>query len=117
MTDWLRQTSAPVSGKVWNEIVKTAVTMAKQTLVARRIADMDGPRGWKHVATQLGTFRAASVAQAAEGVRFSVPDVMLLTEIRCDFTLSWSAIDIFERVGPTLEPDAIEDAARRLALA
>jgi uncharacterized linocin/CFP29 family protein len=116
MTDWLRRSAAPLSEKVWKAIDGTAVNMAKQTLVARRIADLDGPRGWNHVATQLGTFRSASVPHAENGVRFSVPDVMLLTEIRCDFKLSWASIDIFERVGPTLEPEPIEDAARRMAL-
>src|SRR5262249_37719925 len=64
-----------------------------------------------------GTFRNASVPQAEGNVRFSVPDVMLLTEIRCDFRLPWAGIDIFERVGPTLAPDAIEEAARHTALA
>src|SRR5579884_389805 len=115
--DWLRRNAAPISAKTWRAIDETAVTMAKQTLVGRRIADLDGPRGWNHVATELGNFRPASVTKAAPDVRFSVPDVMLLTEIRCDFKLSWAAIDIFERVGPTLEPDAIEEAARKTAMA
>jgi len=117
MTEWLRRNAAPLSEKVWKAIDEAAVSIAKQTLVARRIADLDGPRGWNHVATQLGTFRPASVMKADPSVRFSVPDVMLLTEIRCDFKLSWSVIDIFERVGPPLDPDPIEDAARKTATA
>jgi uncharacterized linocin/CFP29 family protein len=115
--EWLRRNAAPLSAKTWNAIDETAISMAKQTLVARRIADLNGPRGWTHVASELGTFRSASVAKVDPSVRFSVPDVMLLTEIRCDFKLSWAAIDIYERVGPTLEPDAIEEAARKTALA
>jgi len=115
MADWLRRNAAPLSEKVWKAIDDTAVTMAKQTFVARRVADMDGPRGWEHVATQLGTFRPTP--QTGGSVRFSVPDVMLLTEIRSEFKLPWAAIDIFERVGPTLEPDPIELAARETALA
>lgn len=115
--EWLRRSGAPLSAKTWKAIDETAVTMAKQTLVARRIGDLDGPRGWTHVATELGTFRTAAVPHADESVKFSVPDVMLLTEIRTNFKLSWAAIDIYERVGPTLEPDAIEEAARKTALA
>ena len=117
MTDWLRRAAAPISEKVWQSVDETAVAMVKQTVVARRIADLDGPRGWGHVATQLGTFRPAAIPATDGSVRFSVPDVMLLTEIRSDFMLSWAAIDIFERVGPTLEPDNIEHAARAMALA
>jgi len=115
--EWLRRSAAPLSAKTWKAIDETAISMAKQTLIARRIADLNGPRGWSHVATELGTFRAASVPKADPSVRFSIPDVMLLTEIRCEFKLSWAAIDVYERVGPTLEPDAIEDAARKTALA
>lgn len=115
--EWLRRGAAPLSAKTWKAIDETANSMARQTLVARRVADLDGPRGWTHVASELGTFRPASVAKADPAVRFSVPDVMLLTEIRCEFKLAWAAIDIFERVGPTLEPDAIEDAAHKTALA
>jgi uncharacterized linocin/CFP29 family protein len=117
MAEWLRRSAAPLSAKVWRAIDETAISTAKQTLVGRRLADLDGPRGWTHVATQLGTFRSASVKQAERTVRFSVPDVMLLTEIRCDFKLPWAAIDIYERVGPTLAPDAVEEAARHTALA
>jgi uncharacterized linocin/CFP29 family protein len=115
--EWLRRSAAPLSEKVWKAIDDIAIGMAKQTLVARRIFDLDGPRGWDHVATQLGTFRQASSPPTEGPVRFSVPDVMLLTEIRADFTVDWGSIDIFERVGPTLEPGPTEEAAHRTALA
>jgi uncharacterized linocin/CFP29 family protein len=90
--------------------------MMKQTVVARRIADFHGPMGWDYVGTQLGTFKPVGPAARAP-VRLSVPDVMLLTEIRADFMLAWSAIDAFERMGPILEQDSIENAARETALA
>ena len=115
--EWLRRNAAPLSEKVWKEIDEIAAAMFKQTVVARRIVDFDGPRGWNHVATQLGTFKPAKEPQSSPKVRLSIPDVMLLTEIRSDFTISWADIDIFERVGPTLESKAIEDAARETALA
>ena len=102
--EWLRRSAAPLSDKVWKEVDEIAGSMFKQTIVARRIVDFDGPRGWNHVATQLGTFKPANLPQNPGKVRFSIPDVMLLTEIRCYFKLSWAAIDIYERVGPTLEP-------------
>jgi uncharacterized linocin/CFP29 family protein len=115
--EWLRRSAPFLSDKVWKAIDETAASMFKQTVVARRIVDFDGPRGWSHVATQLGTFKLANPAHSSNKVRFSVPDVMLLTELRAEFSLRWAAIDIFERVGPTLEPDSIEDAARDTALA
>src|SRR5438552_10349580 len=115
--EWLRRSAAPLSEKVWKEIDSMAGSMFKQTVVARRIVDFDGPRGWNHVATQLGTFKPANVPQASGKVRFSVPDVMLLTELRADFEIPWADIDIYERVGPTLESKSIEEAAHYTALA
>jgi uncharacterized linocin/CFP29 family protein len=115
--EWLRRSAAPLSEKAWKEIDGIAGSVFKQTVVARRIVDFDGPRGWNHVATQLGTFKPAETPQTAPRVRFSLPDVMLLMELRADFTIPWADIDIFERVGPTLESKSIEDAARETALA
>jgi uncharacterized linocin/CFP29 family protein len=91
--------------------------MMKQTVVARRIADFHGPLGWSYVGTQLGTFKPVGPAGHSSQVRLSIPDVLLLTEIRTDFTLEWAAIDAFERMGPILEQDTIEEAARETALA
>jgi uncharacterized linocin/CFP29 family protein len=115
--EWLRRSAPSLSEKVWKAIDETASSMFKQTLVARRIVDFDGPRGWNHVATQLGTFKPAQSAGHSGKARLLVPDVMLLTEIRTDFSLTWAAIDIFERVGPTLESAPIEEAAREMGLA
>ena len=115
--EWLRRTAAPISEKVWKEVDDIAGSIFKQTLVARRILDFDGPRGWQHVATQLGTFKAAQVPQSSGKVRFSIPDVSLLTEVRADFDLPWADIDIFERVGPRLETKSIEAAANEMGLA
>jgi len=115
--EWLRRNAAPLSQKAWNEIDDIAGSMFKQTVVARRIVDFDGPRGWNHVATQLGTFKPAQLPKVSGKVRFSIPDVMLLTELRADFAVSWADIDIFERVGPTLESKTIEEAGRDMALA
>jgi uncharacterized linocin/CFP29 family protein len=115
--EWLRRNAAPLSAKVWKEIDDIAGSMFKQTLVGRRITDFDGPRGWNHVATQLGTFKPAHAPQSSGKVQFMVPDVLLLTELRAEFEVPWADIDIFERVGPTLESKSIEDAARETALA
>ena len=115
--EWLRQAAAPLSAKVWKEIHDISGAMFKQTVVGRRITDFDGPRGWNHVATPLGTFKPAQVPRSSGKVQFSIPDVLLLTELRADFELPWADIDIFERVGPTLGSKSIEDAARETALA
>src|SRR5262245_15489108 len=115
--EWLRRGAAPLSEKVWKEVDEIAGSMFKQTVVARRILALRGPRGWNHVALQLGTFTPAQPSGYSGKVRFSLPDVMLLTELRADFPIPWTDIDIFERVGPRLEARSIEDAARDMAIA
>src|SRR5437868_6235400 len=70
--EWLRRSAAPLSQKVWAEIDEIAGSMFKQTVVARRIIDFDGPRGWDHVATQLGTFKSALAPKPSGKARFSV---------------------------------------------
>jgi uncharacterized linocin/CFP29 family protein len=115
--EWLRRNAPSLSDKVWKAIDQISASMFKQTVVARRIADFEGPKGWSYVATQLGTFRPIGGKQASGKVRLSVPEVMLLTELRAEFSLPWSAIEIFDRVGPPLESEPIEEAAREIALA
>jgi len=114
--EWLRRSAAPLSDKVWHEVDDVAGSMFKQTVVTRRILDFDGPRGWNHVATQLGTFKPVDMPRESGKARLSIPDVQLLTEVRTGFSIPWTDIDIFERVGPTLDSKSIEEAARDLAL-
>jgi uncharacterized linocin/CFP29 family protein len=45
----------------------------------------------------------------------SVPDVVMLHEIRAPFTLGWAVLDALERGAPALEADPAEDAAREVA--
>ncbi len=113
--DWLRREGAPLSHRMWAAIEEAIVRAAKQELAARRVADFEGPRGWDHVAEPLGTRRPGG--RARTGAVCSVPDVMLLSEIRKDFSLPWATIDGFERGGRILDTDPAEAAAREVALA
>src|SRR5256885_12326460 len=65
----------------------------------------------QHVAEPLGTTSPRDDAHS--GAARAVPDVMLLTEIRADFDLTWSAIDPFERGARVLETGRAEQADRK----
>lgn len=113
--DYLRRQAAPMSEPVWKALDDAVVQAARHVLAARRIATFDGPRGWDHVATRLGT---STPCRSAEGEAVvCVPDVVLLLEVRVDFSLPWGAIEVFERGAPVLDTGAAEAAARELALA
>jgi uncharacterized linocin/CFP29 family protein len=46
-----------------------------------------------------------------------VPEVVLLAEVRADFSLSWAAIEVFERGAPALAAGPADAAAREVAQA
>ena len=110
--DYLRRQAAPLSERVWKALDEAVVGAARHVLAARRVATFDGPQGWEHVATRLGT---STPCRSAEGQAVvCVPDVVLLFEVRVDFSLSWTSIDVFERGAPVLDTAAAEAAAQQL---
>jgi uncharacterized linocin/CFP29 family protein len=113
--DILRREIAPLSAKVWKALDEAVEVVARRTLAARRIATFQGPRGWNHVAEPLGTVTPRKTRDGQAAV--SLPDVVLLAEIRVPFTVAWAAVEAFERGAPALDAAAAEAASREVALA
>jgi uncharacterized linocin/CFP29 family protein len=113
--DFLRRASAPLSDRVWAALDEAAAQSARHVLTGRRVATFDGPRGWEFPAVRLGTVTPCATEEGAAVV--CMPELMLLAEIRADFTLPWSLVEVFERGAPTLDTEAAENAAREVALA
>src|SRR5262245_47976993 len=110
-----RRQAAPVSPRVWKEIDEAVRRAAVHVLAGRRVADFDGPKGWAHVASQLGTLRPARGLEALGTARAWLPEVALLTEIRADFSMPWADVEAFERGSRALETGPTETAARDVA--
>jgi uncharacterized linocin/CFP29 family protein len=116
MIDTLRRDAAPISGRVWKEVDEAVNQAARHVLTARRIATFDGPHGWDQlVASRLGTMTPCQTREGKATV--CRPEVILLAEVRAEFSLPWSAIELFERGAPSLDTRPAEDAAREVALA
>jgi uncharacterized linocin/CFP29 family protein len=111
----LRRESAPLSSRVWEALDGAAATAARHVLAGRRVGTFDGPKGWEFVASRLGTMTPCASQEGRAVV--CVPDVALLSEIRADFALPWSTVEVFERGAPALEAQPAEEAAREVALA
>jgi uncharacterized linocin/CFP29 family protein len=79
------------------------------------VATFDGPHGWDHVAARTGSMTPCGAPEGRAVV--CVPEVVLLCEIRVDFSLPWSSIEVFERGAPVLDTGPAEAAAREVALA
>ena len=107
--------TGPLSDGVWKALTEAMVATARHVLAARRVATFDGPKGWEHVASQLGVMTTCATREGLAAV--CLPDVALLAEIRADFHLPWAAVRAFERGAPALETSAVEKAAREVALA
>jgi uncharacterized linocin/CFP29 family protein len=115
MMDYLRRQAAPLSDRVWKALDEAIVQSARHVLGARRVATFDGPHGWEHVAARLGTSTPCRTSEGEAVV--CVPDVVLLFEVRVDFSLPWSTIEVYERGAPVLDTGVAEAAAREVALA
>jgi len=113
--DYLRRASAPLTERVWGARDEAAAQAARHVLTGRRVATFDGPRGWEHTAARLGTMIPCATQEGKAVV--CMPEVVLLADVRADFTLPWSAVEVFERGAPSLDTDAVETAAREVALA
>jgi uncharacterized linocin/CFP29 family protein len=115
MMDHLRRGAAPMSDRVWKALDEAIAQAARHVLSGRRVATFDGPKGWDHTAVRLGTMTPCRSREGAAVV--CVPEVVLLHEIRADFSVPWTAIEVFDRGAPALETKPAELAAREVALA
>jgi uncharacterized linocin/CFP29 family protein len=115
MTDYLRRHTAPIPDRVWSALDDAVAQAARHVLAARRIATFDGPHGWDHVAARTGSMTPCGAPEGRAVV--CVPDVVLLCEIRVDFSVPWSSIEVYERGAPVLDTGPAEAAAREVALA
>lgn len=113
--DYLRRGSAPLSERVWTALDEAAAQAARHVLTARRVATFDGPKGWEFTAARLGTMTPCATQEGKATV--CMPEVVLLAEVRAEFTLPWSRVEVFERGAPALDTEAAEAAAREVALA
>jgi uncharacterized linocin/CFP29 family protein len=113
--DYLRRRFAPVSDEVWKELDEAVARTARHLLSARRMATFDGPRGWEYTGARVGTMRPCTNGDGQAVV--CVPEIVPLAEVRCDFSVPWSTIEVFDRGAPALDTHTAEAAAREVALA
>jgi uncharacterized linocin/CFP29 family protein len=113
--DYLRRRFAPLSESAWKALDEAIVQTARHEMAARHLGQVEGPKGWEHVGARVGTMRPCRTPESKAAV--CVPEVVLLAELRVEFSVPWSAIEAFERGAPTLDARPAEVAAREIALA
>ena len=107
---------APVSDRAWEQLEEEARRHLVVSLAARKLVDFSGPHGWERSAANLG--RTDPVAGApVEGIDAARRRVLPYVEPRVAFSLSLEELEAADRGAEDIDLDAIDEAARRIALA
>jgi uncharacterized linocin/CFP29 family protein len=106
---------APITDRGWEELDEEARQQLVVTLAARKLVDFSGPHGWERSATNLGRTEPLG-ATPVEGVDARRRRVLALVEARASFSLARSELDAIDRGADDADLDALDEAARRIAL-
>ena len=111
----LHRELAPISGAAWSQIEQEASRTLKRHLAARRVVDVEGPKGLDFSAVGLGHVRR--IDPPSEGVEAVQREALRLVELRVPFELSREAIDDVERGAEDSDWDPLKEAAKTIAFA
>jgi uncharacterized linocin/CFP29 family protein len=111
----LHRELAPISDSAWADIEEEASRTLKRHLAARRVVDVQGPKGLELSA--VGTGHLLNIQAPGEGIQAAQRDVKALVELRVPFELSRQAIDDVERGATDSDWSPVKEAARKIAFA
>jgi len=106
---------APISAAAWAQIEEEASRTLKRHLAARRVVDVEGPKGFELPA--VGTGHRRSIPTPGDGVEASQRETRALVELRVPFELTRDAIDDVERGAEDSDWAPLKEAARKIAFA
>lgn len=111
----LHRELAPISSAAWSQIEDEASRTLKRYLAARKVVDVDGPKGFGLSA--VGTGHMHAVTPLCGGLEVAQREVRPLVELRVPFELTRSAIDDVERGSNDSDWQPLKDAAKTIAFA
>ena len=115
MSHLLRE-HAPITESGWELLDSEARERLAPALAARKLVDFSGPHGWEHSATNLG--RTEGIADPpSEGVSAMQRQVLALVELRAPFSIPRSELADADRGAEDADLAALDQAARRIAIA
>lgn len=107
---------APITSAGWALLDSEARERLTAALAARRLVDFSGPHGWEYSATNLG--RTELVGQApCEGVDALRRRALALAELRAPFSVAREELRAGDRGAEDVDLDALDAAARHMAVA
>ena len=111
----LHRELAPISNGAWAQIEEEASRTLKRHLAARRVVDVQGPKGLEFPA--VGTGHIRQIETPGDGIQAAEREVKALVELRIPFELTRHAIDDVERGANDSDWSPLKDAARKIAFA
>src|SRR5215831_15009323 len=109
----LHRELAPISDKAWAQIDEEASRTLKRHLAARRVVDVQGPKGVDFPA--VGTGHRRPIQTPGDGIEATQRETRALVELRVPFELTREAIDDVERGANDSDWDPLKEAARKIA--
>lgn len=109
----LHRELAPISDAAWAQIEEEASRTLKRYLGARKVVDLEGPKGVSH--SSVGTGHTSSIKAPGDGITARQRIVLPLVELRATFELSREQIDDVERGSEDSDWDALKAAAKTIA--
>jgi uncharacterized linocin/CFP29 family protein len=106
---------APISAAAWAQIEEEASRTIKRHLAARRVVDVEGPKGADFAA--VGTGHQRQIRTPGNGIEAAQRDTKALVELRVPFELTREAIDDVERGADDSNWSPLKEAARKIAFA
>jgi uncharacterized linocin/CFP29 family protein len=110
------KTLDPIPPKAWNEIKDVASTILHSALSARKIVDLEGPKGMDYPAVPLGRLQITEDGKKNE-VRYGIHRINPMIELKVPFTLDIREVETIDRGAKDADLDPVELAASKLASA
>jgi uncharacterized linocin/CFP29 family protein len=111
----LHRELAPVSDKAWAQIDEEASRTLRRHLAARRVVDVQGPKGLELSA--VGTGHVHQIQAPGDGIQAVQREATTLVELRVPFEVTRQAIDDVERGATDSDWSSVKAAARKIAFA
>ncbi len=110
--DLLRRHLAPINNDAWEEIDEQAVISLKQFLSARKVIDVEDPKGWDFSSVTTGRM---TLGNDKAGVSYGVRESLPVIEPRISFTLNKWELDNISRGVEDPDLDTLQEAAQKIA--
>jgi uncharacterized linocin/CFP29 family protein len=115
--DILKRSIAPISDEAWREIDDQARKTLHTLLSARKVVDVEGPRGWDYAGVPVGRLDmpAQSERKQRGGIEYGIHRVQPLVETRSYFDLEIWELDNVVRGAGDIDFSSLDEAAREAA--